>query len=202
MRVRAPRREKWHGSVRILRDGSLRFSPWTFPGLPHVSVFESEFSVDILSGGHQVLFLYPERHRVMSACFVYTLEPAQLRDAVRELRTVQGGLAGWIVPALQWTQDHLSRIKAKKDSRRELLQATSELLESCGDLPVAEAWQKGCRQAQREWVRHLREHPEDVDRLPPRLRNGIAPEVIERARRAKKARDTKRPRTAKRTQPR
>lgn len=142
MTALAPGKSKWFGSVRISRDGRVRFDSSTFPGLHHVSIFYSSGQVAVLCGSREVLYLYLERDRVLSACFVYTLEPEQLRDAIQELRNVRGGLAGWIVPALEWTQSYLSGVKPESDPRRKLLQVIPELLESCGELPVANRWKK------------------------------------------------------------
>ena len=160
----------------------MRFSPTTFPGLPHVAVWDSSpMRVSVLSGGCQTLHLWPERNRVVSACFDYLLSPDQLSNGVRELRQVSGGLAGWIIPALEWTQDHLSRVKPEADPRRKLLKVIPKLLKSCRDLPIAEAWKRTCRQLQWKWVAHLREHPEDMDQVPSILRNRYPLKDLERA---------------------
>jgi hypothetical protein len=179
--VRAPRKDRWFGSIKILQDGRLHFSPWTVPDLPQVAVWDSSDRITVLNGGVQVLYLYLERRRVLSACFVYILRPDQLRDAVQHLREVQGGLAGWLVPALEWTQDHLSRVQPEADPRRALLKVIPELLQSCRDLPVANAWKRSCRRAQWKWVEHLREHSEEVDEVPSTLRGRVALKALEAA---------------------
>ncbi|HLL52508.1 MAG TPA: hypothetical protein VK447_03120 [Myxococcaceae bacterium] len=152
----------WYGSVRVLRDGRLRFSPRTFLGLHHVSVFHSSMHVAVLSGGREVLYLYPEQNRVLSACFVYTLQPEQLREAIRELRTVSGGLAGWLVPALEWTQADLAGVKDPGQARPDLLEIIPGLLEDCRMLPVAEVWKRKRRELQQRWAARLQEHPEEI----------------------------------------
>lgn len=180
--MRARRRDRWFGSVRISRDGSLRFSPWTFPDLPHVAAWVSDSSVDILSGGKKILYLFYDRNQVVTACFDYLLKPDDLRDAVRELRIARSGLEGWIRPALQWTQNDLSAPNSANHPGRPLLKVIPELLDACRDLPVSEAWKRYCRQFQRAWVAHLREHPEEVDDLPWFVRDGFPQDVLDSAR--------------------
>lgn len=181
--MRAPRRDRWYGSVRVLRDGRMRFSAVTFPGLNNVAIWDaSPMKVAVFWAGLQVLMLWPDRGRVATACFNYLLKPDQLRDAVRNLRTVRGGLAGWIRPALQWTQNDLSAPNSANHPGRPLLKVIPELLDACRDLPVSEAWKRYCRQFQRAWVAHLREHPEEVDELPWFVRDGFPQDVLDSAR--------------------
>jgi len=163
---RSPRRDRWFGSIRVSRDGGLRFSPWTFPGLNHVTFWVTEACVTVVSGGRQVLYLWLERTRAASACFVYDLTPDDLRDAVQELRGTRGGLERWIVPALESTQADLSGIESEDDPRRALVKVIPELLESCRDLPVAEPWQSRRRELRRMWAELLREHPEKAAKVP------------------------------------
>jgi hypothetical protein len=160
--VSAPRRDRWYGSMRVLTDDRLRFSPWTFPGLPHVAIWESSMSISVLSGGRQLLLIYPERKRVRSACFVYTLKPDELREAVGELRTVRGGLERWIVPALEWTQADLLGLKLAGHPGHELVKVIPELLNACRHLPVARSWRRKRDEIQRHWAQRLRQHPEDI----------------------------------------
>jgi len=118
--------------------------------------------VSVLSGGREVLYLYLRRNRVISACFVFTLSPDQLRKAVRELSGVAGGLASWVIPALEWTQADVASVKDPQQARPDLLEIIPSLLEDCRELPVAEIWQRRRRALQRQWAERLREHPEDI----------------------------------------
>ena len=169
-------RNRWYGSIRILRDDSLGFSPWTFPWLPHVAIWDTSDRICVLSGGVQVLYLYLKRRRVLSACFTYTLRPDQLRRAVHELHGVRGGLQRWVVPALEWTQAELLGLRSPDHPGHELAPIIPELLVYCRDLPVAKAWKQRRLNIQRQWVEHLREHPEDVTkaRAPWMLPEGLA----------------------------
>ena len=112
-----------------------------------------------------MLLIYPQRHRVLSACFVYTLKSDELRQAVKVLRTVRGGLERWIVPALEWTQADLLGLKTPGHPGHELAKVIPELLKSCRDLPVAESWRRKRGEAQLQWAKHLREHPEDMTQV-------------------------------------
>jgi len=153
-------RARWFGSVQISRDGRVRFSALTFKSLGHVAIWEKgPDSVDVLVGGLQVLLLFLARGRVVSACFVYTLSPIELREAVKTLRGVPGGLASWIVPALEWTQSTPTMV------RPDLIRAIPEVLESCQDLPVAEIWRRRRRQVQQEWAECLRADPERLSEI-------------------------------------
>jgi len=166
------RRHRWFGSVRISSDGRVRFSPLTFDGLGPVAIWDRPpNSVDVLIGGHQVLFLYLHRSRVVSACFVYTLSPVELRDAVKTLRGVPGGLASWIVPALEWTQSTPTMV------RPDLIAAIPEVLESCRDLPIAEFWRRRRKAIQEECVERLRNDPEELSKIraPWMLPEGYVP---------------------------
>ena len=109
--------------------------------------------------------MYLSRGRVVSACFVYTLTAEELRFAVGELRKVSGGLEGWITPALEWTQMHLGADKEPSPTRRQLLAAIPELLESCRDLPVSEVWRRRRLETQQAWVKRLRTHPEEISEV-------------------------------------
>lgn len=179
------RRCKWYGSVRILRDDSVRLSPWSFPDHTYISVKDTSDCLSVFHGGVESLFIFLKRRRVLSACFLFTLKPDQLRRAVEALRKVRGGLERWIVPALQWNQG----IATVRDEHPETYRIIPELLEECRDLPVAESWQRRCRETRREWAEHLREHPEDITQIvaPYLIPEGFTlPEPSKKARKAAK----------------
>lgn len=169
-------RPKWYGSIRIFRDGRMRFSPWAFDEANHVTIqhVSPEFSHSVYIGGHQALLLYPWSGRLATACFVYTLTADELRYAVGTLRKVTGGLEGWIVPALEWIQHTPTAL------RPDVLEILPELLESCCDLPVSPVWQRSRRKAQEEWAKHLETHPEDLPRItaPWMLPEGYNPPLM------------------------
>ncbi len=128
---------RWFGSMRIRPDGRMSFSPWSYPDLPHVALSVTGSLISVVSGGVTVMFLYPERNRVLTACFVPDLEPEKLRSAVAELRNhARGGLDSWIVPALEWNLFH-SYVRERYPAVHEII---PELLESCRELPVAQRW--------------------------------------------------------------
>lgn len=138
--MKVPGREhRRFGSIRILRDGRVRFSEWSFPGLHSLSFTTMGGTVDAVLGSRQVLCLWlDDRHRVATASFPFDLTPDELRTAVRSLRMAGHGLERWIVPALEYTQADL----AASNLKSELPQVIAELLESCQELPVAERWKK------------------------------------------------------------
>jgi len=130
-----PGRSRWFGSIRILRDGRMRFSPWTYPALPF-AFWVMDMNIIVLRGGVPIMHLWPERNRVVTASLDYLLRPDQLREAVRDLRRAGHGLERWIVPALEWNLTHPTAREKHPDTYAIL----PELLESCRDLPVAEQW--------------------------------------------------------------
>ncbi len=159
-------RRRWYGSVRIFRDGRMRFNALAYKDAGHVTILDGPpFPVSVSVSGRQVLLMYPRRGRVASACFVFTLTAAELRHAVDALRRATGGLEGWVVPALESTQQALGGTKNPTPERRELLAAIAELLESCRDLAVSEVWRRHRRETQKAWVKHLRTHPEDISQV-------------------------------------
>src|SRR3954467_4159757 len=129
-------RTKWYGSVRVFADGSMRFSPWAYKGVGHVTIKGGLVAPRVFISGHEVMLLYPWPRKLVSACFVYTLTADELRHAVQTLRQVYGGLEGWIVPALEWMQAEPTSM------RPDVLEILPELLESCRDLPVSPVWQR------------------------------------------------------------
>jgi len=146
-----------------MRDGRVRFSPWSFLDLPHVSLSVSADRISVMRGDHTVLYLWLKRNRVETACFNFLLTPDQLAEAVAELRQTTGGLQGWIVPGLEYTRDTLTSSK----HRPELLEALPSLLEASRDLPVAETWkQYQAKRARAE--KTTRGHAKDVPAKPSR----------------------------------
>jgi len=130
---------RWYGSMRIRRDGRIGFSPWSYADLPHVAVkVLTDLQITVVSAGLPVMFLYPKRNRILTACFVADLTADQLRRAVAELRHARDGLDMWIVPALEWSLAQAD-VRAKHADTFAII---PELLESCRDLPVAEHWQR------------------------------------------------------------
>ena len=147
-------RTKWYGSVRVFSDGSMRFSPWAYRGVSHVTIKGGLVSPSVFISGRQVMLLCPWPRRLISACFVYTLTADELRYAVQTLCKVYGGLEGWIVPALEWMQGDPNSM------RPNVLEILPELLESCRGLPVSPVWKRRRRETQRAWVKRLETHPE------------------------------------------
>jgi len=159
-----------YGSLRVLRDGRVRFSARTFLGLPELD-FSTQHGARLANGSHvwsqsdysicanlpekeAFLFLYLSRGRVDSACFNYGLTPDELRKAVAVLRKAGGGLERWIVPGLEYTRDSITRMVENPGFPREenksglrMLKVLQELLEATRDLPVAEPWKR----TRREW---------------------------------------------------
>ena len=157
------------GSIRILADGRVRFSPWTLPGLPLLDFtaihdsdhVEPNYTIDANWRGRGVFLVFLTRHRVESACFAYDLNPESLREAVSVLRDAGNGLERWIIPGLESTQRGLSSMKDSANS--ELLAVIPELLESMRELPVAPQWKKRLRFLER-WERENAGAPNEGDR--------------------------------------
>ena len=127
------------GSIRVLRDGRVRFSEWSFPGLHSLSFTTEGHTVDAVRGTRQVLILWlDDDQRVSSACFPYDLSPEELHAGVATLRKAGHGLECWIVPALEYTQAALIPTQHRPD----LLKVIPGLLASCRDLSVAEQWRR------------------------------------------------------------
>jgi len=131
------RQARWYGSLRISRDGRMCFSPWSYVDLEHVSLrVITDGSITVTRAGRPVMFLYPLRNRILSACFVLTLNPDQLRSAVADLRDARGGLDSWVIPALEMSYPQV------KGSNPDAFNVIPELLASCRGLPVAPKWQR------------------------------------------------------------
>ncbi|HLL52731.1 MAG TPA: hypothetical protein VK447_04235 [Myxococcaceae bacterium] len=124
--------------MRITPDGRMRFSPWSYVDLEHVSLkVVTDSTITVLCAGTPVMYLFPERNRILSACFLATLQPDQLRMAVADLRDARDGLDSWVVPALEFNYGW-------RDVRGDpaLSEVILDLLASCRDLPVAQKWQR------------------------------------------------------------
>jgi hypothetical protein len=130
-------RARWYGSLRLLHDGRMRFSHWSYKGLPHVTLqVVTDGKINVYSAGLAVMYLYPLRNRILSACFPFTLKVEQLRSAVAELRDARGGLDSWVIPALEMSYPQVMRINP------DVFKVIPELLASCRGLPVARQWQR------------------------------------------------------------
>jgi hypothetical protein len=121
--------------MRIGTDGRVRFSPWSYVDLEHVSLkLVTDGSITVVCAGTPVMYLYPQSSRILSACFLATLRPDQLRMAVADLRDARHGLDSWVVPALEFTYGW--------NQGPEIAEVILELLASCRDLPIAPRWRK------------------------------------------------------------
>ncbi len=80
------RRSRWYGSLRILPDGRIRFSDWSFTDLPHISLQVTSSVITVYFAGTAVMYLDPEWNRIRSACFLFDLKPELLRITVNSLR--------------------------------------------------------------------------------------------------------------------
>ncbi len=164
------RRDRYrrYGSIRILRDGRVRFSPWTFPVLNYISfiVLNAEhITLDVQ--GRRVMDFDLARGRLVGASFRYDLTPDELRDVVSDLRRAGNGIERWIVPALEFTG-------AANTFRRDNPKThaiVSELLESCRELPVAEQW---TRVRARVLINEMADEPAKATR-PARLPEDRSP---------------------------
>jgi len=127
-----------YGSMRILRDGRVRFSPWTLPELSFLSFMRLDDLIWIDSSGRTVMELDMSRGRVVSANFRYDLTPDELRRAVSSLREAGNGLERWIIPCIE----HTCLSSTFREDYPEAYATARELLESCRDLPVAAHWKR------------------------------------------------------------
>jgi hypothetical protein len=113
-----------YGSIRILRDGRVRYDARTYP-----EVHELDFSVSYVFGlgdgtyredkrcptiyarmpGNNYFFIiHVEEDRVQSTCFSFGLTPEELREGIALLLKARGGLERWVVPGLEWTARSLT----------------------------------------------------------------------------------------------
>ena len=155
------------GSLRLLPDGRVRFSAWTFPGLLPLDFTTEEenparSAIWVRWRGEVIMLLYRARYRVYSAGFAYNLSPDALREAVSIVRNAGNGLESWIVPALE----HNQASDAVKQTHPETHAIIAELLASARDLPVSAPWRRERREIRRAWAKQLREHPEDRLKAP------------------------------------
>jgi hypothetical protein len=174
-------RRRWYGSVRIARDGRPRFSALAFKNAGHVTIsYRPSSIINVFVRHREVMLLYPWPRRIVSACFIYTLTAEELCDAVETLRNVTGGLEGWIVPALEWTQKDLAGAKRPRPNWPDLVAVIPHLLEFCRDLPVSPVWQRHRRATQQAWAKHLETHPEELPLVaaPWMLPDGYNPSLM------------------------
>jgi hypothetical protein len=147
----------------------MRFNDWSYKGLPHVALqVLTDGIINVYSGGLGVMYLYPLRNRILSACFDFTLNSEQLRSAVADLRDARGGLESWVIPALEMSYAQV------KGSNPDAFNVIPELLASCRGLPVAPKW----KQVRAQYFINCRMDPPvlpGVDDAPARSR-GKRPE--------------------------
>jgi len=130
-------RARWYGSLRLMPDGRMRYSQWSYKGLPHVALqVVTDGKINVYTAGLAAMYLYPLRNRILSACFDFTLNARQLRSAVADLRDARGGLDSWVIPALEMSYPQV------KGSNPDAFNVIPELLASCRGLPVAPKWQR------------------------------------------------------------
>jgi len=132
-----------YGSIRILRDGRVRFSPRMFPVPDRLDFLLTTDLINVDMSARTVLFLFLTRGRMQSACFSYLVTPDELRAAVAALRCARNGLERWIVPGLEW----MSLGHILEEDHPATYAALPEILESCEDLPIAEQWRRVREQA-------------------------------------------------------
>jgi hypothetical protein len=117
----------------------MRFSDWSYTDLPHVNFqVVTDGVITVRCANLAVMFLYPLRNQILSACFLFDLKPEQLRLAVADLRDARGGLDSWVVPALEFTFG----VHAVRRDHPDTFKIIPELLASCRDLPVAPRWKR------------------------------------------------------------
>jgi hypothetical protein len=161
-------RPKWYGSIRVLRDGRMRFSPWAFDEANRVTIRygSPDSSHSVYISGRQVMLLFPRLGKLASACFIYTLTAEELVHAVDTLSKITGGLESWIIPALESTLGTLAGVRRNpQPNYPDVVAVIPHLLEAYRDLPVAEIWQRRRRQTQEAWAKHLRKHPGELSKI-------------------------------------
>ena len=127
-----------YGSIRILRDGRVRYSPWTFPVLSYLSFLVDGDLIRIETAGRRVMDLTLQQGRVAAAYFLYNVAPDDLRGLVDDLRRAGNGLERWIIPCIE----HTCLSSTFREDYPEAYAAARELLESSRDLPVADHWKR------------------------------------------------------------
>ena len=135
-----------YGSIRILRDGRVRLSPRTVPGIPELD-FSVYYGRDLGDGtyvhdaespticarwpGNPAIFMLSvHQGRVMDACFNLTLSADELRKAVDLLRRAGGGIERWLAPGLALT----GRSLANSGNNPGTLKVIPALVESLRDV--------------------------------------------------------------------
>jgi hypothetical protein len=129
--------EHRYGSLRILRDGQVRFDARTHPGLS-----ELDFAVSYVAGladgtyvedkrnysiyarmpeNSRFFILYVERRRVESACFNFKLSPAELERGLALLLQAGGGLDRWVKAGLEHTQRSLANVGGSNPATSKLI---------------------------------------------------------------------------------
>lgn len=140
----APEAERTYGSIRILRDGRVRFSasPGPVSTLGFRIQHHSEgphaddpgyYVIDAQRDEELLLMLFVADERIESAYFNIMLEPASLRRAVVDLRKMGKGIERWLAPALECTQAGLSQLGRNPQA----LKVIPGLLRSLRDVPRA-----------------------------------------------------------------
>jgi len=163
-------RTRTYGSIRILRDGRVRFSaaPGPVPSLefsvqrhhwqePGLYVYDSaSYGIAACRNGETLLSLFVGRSRVESACFNINLDAATLRRAVADLLKTGNGVERWLAPGLERMREGLTKLGRNPRA----LKAIPGLLASLRDVPVAEEWKRQLRQAERVWKRWRAQNPD------------------------------------------
>lgn len=183
------------GSMRILRDGRVRFSARCFPELPHIGFLTRDDMIDVERADRVVLYIWLDRGRVGSFCFAYDLPPDILHELVWELRKAGRGLERWIVPGLEYTQ----RSNALKNDNPATYALISELLKATKDLPVAERWQRHRERVWRWWAEQLADDPENMAKVPAPWMIPDASAIEAASRRPRRPRSAGKGRPAKRS---
>lgn len=127
-----------YGSIRILRDDRVRFSPWTFAAPLSYIGFQVGGHIEMERFGRPVMEFDVTRGRILSANFRYDVTPDELRSTVSDLCKARHGLERWIVPALELT----CLARSFREENPDTYAAARELLDSCQDLPVAASWKR------------------------------------------------------------
>jgi hypothetical protein len=154
-----------YGSVRVLRDGRVRFSPRTVASAPELDFSvvyafgladgtyvenKSTYAIDARWPGNDSFFMLSViRHRVRSACFNFGLTPNEMRKAVELLRKAGGGIERWIIPGLEFTRDAFIQVPTSDDRGRKMLMVIQALLKANRDRPIAKQWKRRPRPTSR-----------------------------------------------------
>jgi hypothetical protein len=135
--------EHRYGSIRVLRDGRVRFDARTRPGIPELD-FAVSYVVGLADGTYvedrsnyaiyarlpensRFFMLYLEQRRVQSSCFNFKLSPRQLRKGIAILLQADEGLRPWVKAGLEQT---LRALSGAGGSNPALLKAIPALLKT------------------------------------------------------------------------